>query len=179
MIEITRHTNHDLDEVDQFDELAPVLAWWRSTGAPPTVSAFSPFVIPTRLLPNTTLFDVEEGPRRYRVRLMGTAIADHFGGDATGRYLDEVFAPAAYDIVRSGFDSPVATGTPHFAARVYNTMQGREISFSRLVLPLADDRGRIIRLISASLMTKPGHAYSEIYRRARRSVVVSEMVPVA
>lgn len=178
MIELTHHFTRDLDDVAQFDGLARLLAWWRSAGAPPDVAVFSPLVVPRELLPDATLFDIEAVPRRYRVRLMGTAMADHFGLDATGRYLDELFAPAAYEVVRSGFDVSVDTAQPHFAGRIYNTAQGKELSFSRLALPFADAQGRIVRLLSASLLSKPTHAYSDIYRRARRSVVVAEQASV-
>ena len=178
MIELKQHFTRDLDDVAEFDGLARMLAWWRSAGAPPNVSAFSPLVVPRELLPDAALFDIEPPPRRYRVRLMGTAMADHFGEDATGRYVDEIFSPAAYEVIRDGFDQAVDTARPHFAGRVYNTAKGKELSFSRLALPFADAHGRIVRLLSASLLSKPTHAYSDIYRQARRSVVVTERASV-
>src|SRR3546814_2382471 len=42
------------------------------------------------VLPNIGLFDVEDAPRRYRIRLMGTQIVTWYGCDITGRYLDEI-----------------------------------------------------------------------------------------
>lgn len=178
MIEITSHFVRDLDDIAQFEGLPDVLEWWRSSGAPPPVTAISPFVLPRDLLPNTTLFDVEHAPRRYQVRLMGTAIAEHFGQDVTGRYLDELFSPEAHEILRDGFDYAVDEAKPHFAGRVYHTEQGKECSFSRLALPFADANGHVVRLLTASLFSKPVSTYSDVYRRARRSVVVSGIAPV-
>lgn len=173
MIEVKHHFIRQLDEAAQIEELSPLLAWWRSAGAPPAVSELSPFVIPRQLLPNTALIDVEREPRRFQIRLMGTALADHFGGDATGRHIDELFAPSAYDFIGRQLNEAVDRATPHFAGRVFLTRDGKEMSFSRLVLPLTDTPGQVVRLISTSLPTTPMRTHSDIYRQARRSVVVS------
>ena len=41
-------------------------------------------------LSNVFLIDVEEEPRRYRVRLMGTALDHWYGRDLTGCHVDEI-----------------------------------------------------------------------------------------
>src|SRR3954465_869126 len=46
-------------------------------------------------LSNVFLIDVEEAPRRFRFRLIGTAVVDSYGKDLTGKYTDEV-APDSY-----------------------------------------------------------------------------------
>ena len=51
---------------------------------------FDPLNIP-RLLKNVILTDVERDPYRFKVRVLGTIIADAFGKDFTGQYMDEVF----------------------------------------------------------------------------------------
>src|SRR3546814_1218404 len=55
----------------------------------PTRADIDPSMIPA-VLPNIGLFDVEDAPRRYRIRLMGTQIVTWYGCDITGRYLDEI-----------------------------------------------------------------------------------------
>ncbi len=41
-------------------------------------------------LSNVFLIDVEEEPRRYRIRLMGTALVHWSGRDLTGCHVDEI-----------------------------------------------------------------------------------------
>src|SRR3546814_17750804 len=55
----------------------------------PTRADIDPSMIPA-VLPNIGLFDVEDAPRRYRIRLMGTQIVTWYGCDITGRHLDEI-----------------------------------------------------------------------------------------
>lgn len=45
------------------------------------------------LLPHLMMIGVEEGPR-FRYRLFGTAVAEAFGSDPTGRCIDEVMVGA-------------------------------------------------------------------------------------
>ena len=174
MITIKRHGNRDLDEVHRHDLLHAVVEWWRSAGAPPPTSALSPSVLPTALLPRATLIDVEPSPRRYRVRLAGTGTYEDFGFDITGRYVDELFDTASLDIILAGMDMPTDTATPHFASRCYMTERGTELRCDRLLLPLVDPMDRVARLLSVSQYSSADRNYADVYRRARRSVVVSE-----
>ncbi|MDP6830845.1 MAG: PAS domain-containing protein [Alphaproteobacteria bacterium] len=53
----------------------------------PSRRDIDPISIP-HLLPNITLIDVVRDPLRFRYRLIGTAITELTGRDATGRWLD-------------------------------------------------------------------------------------------
>ena len=49
-----------------------------------------PRLIGPRALPTVVIIDVEEAPRRYRLRLVGTALVRLTGHDNTGRTFDEL-----------------------------------------------------------------------------------------
>jgi len=62
----------------------------RGGSAMPRRSAIAPFEIP-KLLPYLAI--IERAPDgRFRYRLMGSAIAQAYGFDATGKFLDEVLS---------------------------------------------------------------------------------------
>ena len=178
MITIRRHSHRKLSEVDRYDLLRPVLQWWTGAGAPPPVSALSPFVLPKAVLPRTAVVDVEPAPRRYRFRLVGSANYEDFGADITGRYVDEVFNPDALDVVLAGMDMPTDTATPHFANRRYLTKRGTELCCHRLLLPLVDPSGRVARLLSVSEICSADRNYTDVYRQARRSVTAPASAPM-
>ncbi|MGH6619859.1 MAG: PAS domain-containing protein [Alphaproteobacteria bacterium] len=51
---------------------------------------FEPTDVPG-LLRHLRLLEVEGDPPRFKVRVIGTQYSERLGGDATGRYLDELF----------------------------------------------------------------------------------------
>jgi PAS domain len=62
-----------------------------------------------RLLPFISLIDIENGPRRFRVRLAGTRLRDIYDRETTGLYLDEIdwgdkhdYWMAAYERIADG-----------------------------------------------------------------------------
>lgn len=178
MISIRRHRNRDLNEVDQYDLLRSVLQWWTGAGAPPPVSALSPFVLPKAVLPRTAVIDVESEPRRYRFRLVGTASYEDFGHDITGRYVDDVFDPDVLHVILAGMDIPTDTAAPHFASRRYLTERGTELCRHRLLLPLVDPSGRVARLLSVSETCTPVRSDSDVGRQATRAVAAQESAPM-
>lgn len=71
--------------------LKPLHAIWesgRDGDSLPSRAHFDPVTMPPALLPWITIFDVENDPTRFRVRLVGTGIVGAMGIDTTGEYLD-------------------------------------------------------------------------------------------
>lgn len=58
----------------------------------PSRQELDPIDLPTALLPNLLLIDVEAGPSlRFRWRLIGTTITRIMGRDSTGKFWDELY----------------------------------------------------------------------------------------
>lgn len=99
------------------------------------------------LLPNIALVDIEEGPRRYRYRLVGTALIAVLGQDLTGKYLDQMpmlfrrFAGNAYDEL-------MARKAPTYAVFDTNLPLLRTVRYKRLMLPLSADGQRVNMVIA-------------------------------
>lgn len=101
------------------------------------------------LLPLICILDVENDPRRYRVRLMGTEIVQRFGCECTGRYLDELDFGEAKAQVLADYDRVVHSVEPRLAFLEY-TQQGRgRIQAERLALPMSTDGRHIDRVLGA------------------------------
>jgi len=64
-------------------------------------------------LPNVVILDIVEdnAARRYRVRLMGTSIAQVLG-DHTGKYLDETITPPFRDRWSMAIEAALSAGVP-------------------------------------------------------------------
>jgi len=62
-----------------------------------------PLEIPTDLLPNIWLLDIQQEPLRAKYRLVGTGIVRAIGHDFTGHWLDETdtYAPAQYLVAQA------------------------------------------------------------------------------
>ena len=91
-------------------------------------------------LPDLALIDVVGDPPRFRVRFDGTKVAEAYGEDATGQFLDEIDLGA----VRAGIIDlciKVVTECRPQVARVRYTKQqdGRLHEYERIFLPLSDD----------------------------------------
>jgi hypothetical protein len=56
----------------------------------PSRADMDPVELPRALLPNLFLVDVEESPRRFRYRLVGTELTAIMRRELTGRYIDEM-----------------------------------------------------------------------------------------
>src|SRR5690606_4882373 len=70
-----------------------VKLWYLRRGADglPPRSAFDAQTLKT-FLPHIFITEYEAPTRRYRYRLIGTAITEYFRRNATGRYFDEVYS---------------------------------------------------------------------------------------
>lgn len=95
-------------------------------------------------LPNVIIADsVEEnGRRRYRFRLMGTAICELLG-DHTGKFLDEAVLPPFRERWFAVLDSANQAGCP---LRIFGRLEYREQDYLAL------------EFMVAPLGTRPGHA---------------------
>jgi hypothetical protein len=102
--------------------------------------------LPFWLLPHVELADVAEDGRRFRHRLVGTAIVGAFGAELTGKYLDEVLSGAALDFAHTVYRTVRDTRKPVFVRSAYSTVKSSPLTAHRVFMPLAED-GQTVSMI--------------------------------
>jgi len=103
------------------------------------------------LLPLIFMLDVQNDPRRYRIRLMGTEVVQRFGGEYTGRYLDELDFGATKAQVLVDYGRVADSVEPQLAFSEY-AQQGRgRIQVERLALPMSTDGRHVDRVLGAAI----------------------------
>ena len=101
-----------------------------------------------RHLPTVSLIDVRrgrDGPD-YRLRLAGTGLYRVYGGEITGKALDDVYADEARDYWRRELDRVVETRRPAAGVHSFAWRGAAHLSVMWLRLPLASD-GREVDMI--------------------------------
>jgi hypothetical protein len=91
------------------------------------------------LLPHVFLLEVEYRPLRFRFRLVGAEIVERFGGDVTGRYIDEIEFSYRAPSVAAYYAAVVTTREPSCHNVHYTTGSGRHLVYERVILPLSSD----------------------------------------
>lgn len=120
-----------------------LFAYWtrlRQGGRLPTRRDIRPADL-KRLLPTITLTEAVEGD--YRIRLAGTGLYNVYGGEITGRRLDEIYAASAADYWRSELDLIVRERRPGVGAHSLAWRGSGHLSLVWLRLPLGGDDGRV------------------------------------
>lgn len=95
------------------------------------------------------LIDVENDPRRYRYRLIGTRITDALGRDSTGRYLDELYAADYFEHMAPYFERIVTERVPR---RTFGSMAHSHkphVPVEGIDLPLASDGVTVDMIVRA------------------------------
>ena len=100
-----------------------------------------------RHLPTISLTDVRRGARpQYRLRLAGTGLYRVYGGEITGKSLEDVYAEGACDYWRAELDRVVETRRPAAGVHSFAWRGAAHLSIMWLRLPLASD-GREVDMI--------------------------------
>lgn len=89
------------------------------------------------LLPYISLIDVEEPPRRYKFRLVGTETVKAMGLDVTGKYLDQL--PRVEQYLKDRYDNLVETKTPYWHSGKLVWSKKSFIDYSVVGMPLSSD----------------------------------------
>lgn len=105
-----------------------------------------------RLLNGIALIDVVHDPLRFRMRLVGTHIAEFRGCDRTGEWMDEAFPGFPGTDAHRQYIEAVETGTPRWVFGPASV--SREGNRERILLPLASD-GRRVDMLLVLLLYMP------------------------
>lgn len=130
----------------QHPRLRQLYAYWddkRGDRPAPSKAEIDPVDIP-HLLGHIFIYDVEQSPRDYVMRLFGTALTELFGRDVTGNRFAEIFPEEINDpTIREEYDAVVDRWTPIAACRDARWSQKEHIRYERLLMPLSSD-GRVV-----------------------------------
>ena len=128
-----------------------MFAYWasrRESGRLPGRAHIHPAHI-KRHLPTISLIDVvrdEEGQRRYRLRLAGTGLYGVYGGEITGKALEDIYAPDAAAYWTTELDKVAQDRRPAVGMHSLSWRGAQHLSILWLRLPLASD-GREVDMI--------------------------------
>lgn len=104
------------------------------------------------LLPNIRLIEVIGDPPRFKVRLTGERISDHFGESYTGQFLDEAFDKFEARASFRALTATVESRKPFWNLGVCDLNPEKDfVPFERLVLPLAANGETVDMLLILSL----------------------------
>lgn len=116
----------------------------------PSRADFTPEVL-APFLGYVVLVDVEEAPRRFRYRLIGTEIVSSYGVELTGRYTTAVQPDAYRGMVERHYGQAVDEARPVAHLMSFSEAPGKVHELLRLTLPLSDDDRRVSMLMLASV----------------------------
>jgi hypothetical protein len=136
-------------------ELNRLLALWYEKAAYgfPTRSDFGLKQLKP-VLPDVSIIErvhAKSGPR-YRVRLVGTAIAQSFG-EQTGKFIDDFVPSELMDRWAGGYDAILATGKPIRVVNKFALPQVNYLYGEALSAPLADSKGEPNLVLSVTYMS--------------------------
>lgn len=117
---------------------------------------FDPVDVPD-LLPHIRLIDIVGEPPRFRVRLCGERIRDHFGINQQGQFYDEMFPGFVNRPSYRDFMAAIATHRPQFHRGNCELNPAKEfVPLERVVLPLASDGKTVDLILAVSLFGEAG-----------------------
>jgi hypothetical protein len=87
--------------------------------------------------------------------LVGTAIVDAMGRDATGRYVDEAFAGEQQDFVHRVYRTVLDARRPVYGVCRLRTASGNDLGTQRVATPLSED-GRDANMILCATIFRVG-----------------------
>lgn len=134
--------------------LAEALAYWQGKRAGrlmPQRRDIDPSELRS-LLPHIQLVEpvAAEGRWRFRYRLVGTAIVEAYGGELTGRHVDELISGERARFVHDYYGKVCDGRRPVFVRSRYLSRKAVDLTANRLLMPLSAD-GERVSLIFAAL----------------------------
>ena len=136
------------------ETIRQIVGYWTAIHPPsglPGRQHFDPLQVP-RLLPNIRLLDVVGQPPRFRVRLMGTRMCEVFGGEQTGRWLDEIFSNLDGSLTHTELLRTIESRAPRWRrGKPALEVEKDFLDMERVYLPFARD-GQTVDLILTYLL---------------------------
>jgi len=104
----------------------------------------------TRLSENLSFLDLtgEGEVKRFQIRKHGAGVAKVYGGDCSGRFLDEVIPRERHKTGLMPYYRAYSTGLPIYTICDVRDKDGRIINFERLILPFSSGGHAVDRIVS-------------------------------
>ena len=118
----------------------------------PARKDIDPIDIP-KVLPHILLLEL--AGERLRCRLIGSAVAEAYGGDQTGKFLDVMVPQQRYEVVRKIYDLVLTAARPLVGRSNFITADANELRVTRLLLPLSDDGLRVNMILEGVATENP------------------------
>ena len=100
-----------------------------------------------RIIPNIALIDVVGDPPRFRFHLCGTRLAEAYGENVTGKYLDEMdLGSISFPTLNLYANIVRECRVQVVRARFNKRRDGRYVDYERIGLPLSED-GKAVNVI--------------------------------
>ncbi len=131
-------------------EQRQIFEYWMSRsneGRLPARRDINPCDFP-RLLPLISLIDVDLEHKRFRVRLAGTQLREHYGRDITGVHLDEVDYGSKTDYWLSAFHRVAFEGRPAQGVVRGSGEHKEHLAQFWIKLPLSEDGKNVSMILS-------------------------------
>lgn len=142
-----------LHELPQHSPLPAVRSYWSKLGEKgslPSRQHIDPTELSSSVLPHIVIIDIDETPhRRFRYRLVGTAVTGVFGADYTGSYMDELGLGDVFARIQAFYSLVCNDPQPALLNGYYETRSGLNFNVSPLVMPLSEDGVTIDSLFCA------------------------------
>jgi hypothetical protein len=136
--------------------LSSIWRYWDTKRGPrrmPLRREIEPAEIP-RLLPHLQLVDRVED-KGFRYRLTGSAIAQGYGFDATGKFTQDILPPARHRIASRHYSIVFESGRPLFSRNRYVKGSFMLVMISRIILPLSLDGESVGMLLLGHSFASP------------------------
>ncbi len=152
-----------LTELPHYPMLAQCHAAWQAAHRGATLPAvIEPEALPSEVLPYTMLLDYLPEERDVRVRLAGNYVGERTSADLGGRRLANFFNAHDAAIVFASMEQVANRREASLARRSYVSLEGNQLSYVRLILPLSLDGATVTGFFKtiepASLSREPAAA---------------------
>lgn len=149
-----------LERIADYPMLASCHAAWLAAGTGNSLPvAINVEALPKDVLPYVMLLDYLPDQRDVRVRLAGNYVGERTSGDKGGQRLGNFFNAHDAEIVFKSMEQVATTRQPSLARRSYVTLEGRQFSYIRLILPLSLDGTAVTGFFKT---IEPGTLESEV-----------------
>lgn len=117
----------------------------------PNHNLIDPLAYPTDSLPFISIVELEPATKKYKARLVGSAVCDAFGINPTGQYITE----AAYinKNATKRLDWCVSHRTHYLTSDKYTKGDLIPKGFTSITMPYKNENGDISRILSAFMFT--------------------------
>lgn len=139
------HVAVPIERIADFPLLAECLAVWRRLAAGGLPAAIDPLQFPRAAIRGLNLFEREPASDDWRIRIVGSLVTDHVGGELRGTGLVQNFAESDRRVVRAALNAAASRREPDLVRRHWVDPRSVRWAYVRLYLPLSSDGASVDR----------------------------------